>query len=258
MKRVGHLQHVRVLGKAACFTRPEFRTERFSSVVPSVSAVEGLLSQVMGHKGARYEPESIGLLFQPRYLSLTGNEVRDFGDGTHAINTEDRRTLRTTVHVAGNRRFIKVPQFASKELRWQEFAGVEFILNFRLAADDVDYPKLNNMLHSRLRNGHFWRQPYLGMSSLTAQIEPVASFSDLTYPEVRSDGQRVPMPMYTHANGLRTADYDADLGLSFYGIDWNDPKRYFYFAPMQVRHGVLKYPTWDEVRALGIRREGSR
>ena len=249
-KAVGEPQSVRVLGKMACFTRPECRAERFSSVAGSVSAWDGLLSQVQGHRGVRYEIDSVAMLFYPRWLVQTANEVRDFGTGTRGpVSTEVQRTLRTTAYLAGQPRTIDAPTFDGKREK-KEFAGVDYLVTFRLTTTDPrEYDKQADMLRRRLSNGHFWRQPYLGIRELTADVEPVGSLKDFPYPDIT---------LYTHENGLKAADYNADLGLSFFGIDWEDPTHPHYFYPMKVEHGVLRYPTWKEVYDLGISRKGTR
>ena len=262
-KAVGEPQHVRVLGDMTCFTRPECRTERHSSIAGSVSAWDGLLSQVMGHRGAHYDILTVGMLFKPRYLVQTANEVRDFGTGARgSINTESKRTLRTTSYVAGEPRTIHTRSFEGV-VEPRDFAGVDYIVSFRFATSDSrDFTKLEDMLNRRLRNGHFWRQPYLGMRELIANVEPVKGFGEgLVFINPDKTTSVIPYPdvcLYTHDNGLKTVDHNEDLGLSFYGIDWDDPSHPHYFYPMTVEHGLLKYPTWDEVRALGISRKGTR
>lgn len=245
---VGDLQHIRASGRMACFTRPEFRTERLSNVVGSSDAWSGLLSQIQGHPGTRYQIESVALLFQPRWVNHTANEISDFGTGRGPINTEDVRTLRTTSYIAGNRRTIR--RNILGDLIESEVAGVDYLVSFRLAAPRQRFKDFKDMLNRRLRNGHYWRQPYLGLRELTAMVEPVKDFGDLEYP---SNTQLV-----EHPNGLKTADYSAQLGLCFFGIDWDDPTHPYYFAPLEVKRGIVQYPTWAEVRRLGIRREGYR
>lgn len=246
--QVGDLMHVRASGRMACYTRPEFRTERFSNVVGSASAWDGMLSQIMGHVGAHYLIESVALLFHPRWVSHTINEIADFGNGLKPIDTERKnvRTLRTTSFVAGNRRLLR--RRILGEVVESETAGVDYVVSFRLVSTDLQ--KHQDMLRRRLRNGHYWRQPYFGLRELPAMVEQVKRFDDLLYP---SDTQLV-----EHENGLKTADYSASLGLTFYGVDWVDPAHPYYFAPLEVRRGIATYPTWDDVRRLGIRREGRR
>lgn len=242
--------HVRITAPRACFTRPEHRVERFSSVVGSAGAWEGILSQVMGHRGVRYEIERVALLFRPRWLTMASNEQKEFDpcvpvDGKH-------RTLRTTVKLAGEPRTVVVTDFFGNKVKRHD-AGVDYLLSFRVSAPS---PKelgiLTNMLLRRLKNGGHYRQAYLGIRDCSnVNIERVKSFADLDYPEG--------VPLVEHEDGLRAVDYSADLGISFYGEDYDDqPAKPYYFAPLSVVRGVVRYPTWQEVRSLGIRRRGGR
>lgn len=265
MKATSKRKHVRVRAKMACFTLPEFKTERCSSVAAPVSTWDGVLSQVQGHRGVHYEIESAAMLFEPRKLAQTVNEVRDFGTGKRGpVNTEDQRTLRTTTYLAGRLRTIHKTSFEG-DLVSEPFAGVDFVVTYRLTTrDPQELVEHEDMLDRRLRNGHFWRTPGLGLRELIADVEPIKGFSDagLILDDRTKAGRVIPypsdIPLYTHSDGLKTFDYNADLGFSFFGIDWDDPSHPHYFAPLRVEHGLLKYPSWDEVRSLGISRKGTR
>jgi hypothetical protein len=241
--------HVRVRGKRQCHAKPEYKTERVSSIVASHSAHEGLLCQIMGHPGCRYHVSYTALLFHPRTISEMGNEVADFGDGSHPVNLNAKgvRTQRTTTYVAGKaRRFKRSVDGVEFE---ETVAGVDWVIAFKLNYPEPQYLK---MLWARLRNGNYYGdQPYLGMRELVASVELVSDFSKMEYP-VDTEG------WVTHPNGLKTVDYSSELGLSFYGTDWEDPKHPNYFAYLKVEHGIVRYPTWAEVRALGIKRENGK
>lgn len=241
--------HVRITAPRACFTRPEHRVERFSSVVGSAGAWEGVLSQVMGHRGVRYEIERVALLFRPRWLTMTSNEQKEFDPCVPVDGAS--RTLRTTVLLAGEPRTIVTADFFGNKEKRRD-AGVDYLLSFRVSApSSKELGVLTDILLRRLKNGHHWRTPYLGMREFSANVELVKSFADLDYPE--------DVALVEHEDGLRAVDYSADLGISFYGIDYDDkPAMPYYFAPLSVVRGVVRYPTWQEVRSLGIRRRGGR
>jgi hypothetical protein len=219
-----------------------------SNVVGSASAWEGALSQVLGHKGVRYDILRVGLLFYPRWLAVTSNEVKDFGNGTTAIQTETRRTLRTTSLLAGNRRTI-IDRWPDGTEHKKVSAGVDFIVSFCLVTPSDEFEKYRGMLDRRLKNGHYWRQPYLGIRECPALVEHVTDFNSVSYP--------IDMPMIEHADGLKTADVNTNLGICFYGTDWDDTKRPNFFAPLRVTHGIVEYPTWEDARRLGIKREAA-
>lgn len=227
------LIHVRIRGRAACWTRAEYRTERLSNVVGSHAAFEGLLSQIMGHKPCRYLIERVGLLFEPRRLPMTGNEIKDFGNGHRQVHTELERTLRTTALMAGKLR----------EVEGKRVAGVDYVVSFRLNYSEIQYLKT---LMARLNNGHYWGQPCLGQRDYPARVEHLGDLRKVSYPGI---------PLYEHPNGLKTFDHNERLGLCFYGTDWDDPRHPNYFATLDVVHGLVRYPSWSEVREVGIKRE---
>ena len=239
--------HVRVRGPYALFTRPEYRTERVSSIVGSHAAWEGLLSQVMGHRGCRFLIERVGFLFVPRYVSFTSNEIHSFGSGRRPVNTQKDRTLRTSTFVAGKKRLCKAFD-GFDEL----CAGVDYLLTFRFSYPEAPPPRRHkylDILESRLRSGrNYGTHPYLGMRELACAIEPVTDLRAIFYPEIT---------LADHPDGLRTADFSETLGLSFYGTDWDDSRRPNYFAPLDVVRGIVRYPSWSEVRKIGIKRENA-
>lgn len=244
-KNQSETMHVRVRGSYACFTRPECRTERFSNVVPSMSGWDGLLSRIQGHPGTRYQTERVGLLFFPRLVPVASNEVKHHGGskdtGPIDVLRDSTHTLRTSMLLAGNQRTIRDPLWDTEE----KVSGVDYLVSFRVLATEKKYA---DMTRDRLRNGHYNGMPYLGIAKFPALVERVENFDSLSYP--------TDMPLVTHPDGMKTADYSAPLGLCFYGTDWDDPARPNYFAPLTIQRGVVVYPTWAEVKKLGIKRRG--
>lgn len=51
---------------------------------------------------------------------------------------------------------------------------------------------------------------------------------------------------------LEPLDVSEDFGIQPYAQDYSDPKKPWYYAPMRMEHGVVRYPTWDEVKAFGL------
>jgi hypothetical protein len=208
-----------------------------------MSGWDGLLSRIQGHPGTRYLIERVGLLFFPRWVPVTSNELKKKRSGRSLAPidvTGDNHTLRTSMLLAGNPRHV-ADMWGDPE----SVSGVDYIVSFRVQATELKYIK---MTESRLKNGHYNGNPYLGIAKFPALVELVEDFSSLTYP--------TDMPMVTHPDGMKTADYTAPLGLSFYATDWKDPKRPNYFAPLFVERGVVRYPPWTEVKKHGIKRRG--
>jgi CRISPR-associated protein Cas5d len=64
------LYRVRVRGDLACFTRPEFKTERFSYEVMTPSAARGILEAILWKPAIQWQIRRILLLAPPRFIQL--------------------------------------------------------------------------------------------------------------------------------------------------------------------------------------------
>jgi CRISPR-associated protein Cas5d len=69
------LYRVRMRGDFACFTRPEFSTERVSYEVITPSAARGVLEAVLWKPAIRWQIRRILLLAPPRWVQFKRNEV---------------------------------------------------------------------------------------------------------------------------------------------------------------------------------------
>src|SRR4051812_23562416 len=69
------LYRVRIRGELACFTRPEFKTERFSYEVITPSAARGVLEAILWKPAIQWHIRRILLLAPPRFVPLKRNEV---------------------------------------------------------------------------------------------------------------------------------------------------------------------------------------
>jgi hypothetical protein len=99
------------------------------------------------------------------------------------------------------------------------------------ATSEDSIRKYNEMCEIRLENGQQRRQTYFGIRECMALVE-------------RHEG-RFP----------KAVDLTQDLGICYYGTDFYADGWPQYYAPLQVDRGIVHYPTWDEVRKLGIKRE---
>lgn len=223
----GELFYVRVQGELACFSRPEFKTGRVSSIVPSHSAANGILSAFLSHHGVSYSIKQIGLLFYPQLTNITTNEVNNFSiGGTASIDVDHRRT----------------------QINTQALCDVDYWMSFRVVSNSPpEVLKYSNMFNSRLplikpgeddlaRVGGVWsRMPYLGLREYVGHVKRINS------EEIKSlDGDFV-----THDDGMKSVDFSTDLGITFFGTDYESNKN--YFIPIKVDRGVVRYPSWKEV-----------
>jgi CRISPR-associated protein Cas5d len=77
-------QVLEVWGDLACFTRPEFKVERFSYPVITPSAARGIFDAIFckpnkdpNHAEFRWQVNKVEILTQPKYIALRRNEVKD-------------------------------------------------------------------------------------------------------------------------------------------------------------------------------------
>lgn len=68
---------MKVFGDYACFSRPEFKVERVSYVVPTPSAARGILDAIFWKPDFRYEIRAIHVLKLGTQVSILRNEIAD-------------------------------------------------------------------------------------------------------------------------------------------------------------------------------------
>lgn len=220
----GDVYYVRIQGVKACWSRPEFKTSRVSSLIPSYSAANGLLSAFLSHKGVSYSIEKLGLLTYPQIINITTNEIGNFGTGK-------RTPIKTSA-----------------------LFDVDYWMSFRLRAPSFEeVRKYSNMLEARLpliksdeddltRMGGIWsRVPYLGLREYTGKVQRV----------LPDDIRKLPGKFVQHNDGMKAVNFTKELGICFFGTDYQTHTN--YFVPMSIEKGVVEYPSFTEVKNLNIK-----
>ena len=231
----GELFNVVISGRVACFTQPEFTAERFSSLIPSHSAANGILKAFLSKYGMSYSIKYLGFLTIPQHINIVINEITNFGNGKKPVNVSSHRTLRNT----------------------HALANVKYIMGFRIFTENsIDLGKFSNMLNRRLPKitnddslgnaGGTWNHiPYLGIK------EYVCKVNRCNPSDVEPEDKRFPIATHNvEGENIRTVDYTVPLGISFYGTDYDDSTN--YFTPMFISNGLVTYPSWPEVKKQGI------
>ncbi len=218
-------------GDYALYSRPEFKVERVSYDVPTVSAMEGLIKCVYWKPAFRIIVDKI-IVFNPvKFINIRRNEVKSKvsmksikaqmnGTGSAEVYTSDIRTQRAGM-------FLKDVKY-----------GVEFhfeLTGYKSEHDDECEEKHYNIMLRRLRNGQCFRQPCLGCREFSVKkIELVDEFD--------------------HTQIDESLKGDIDLGYMLYGLkfkdggipinnDWENPKfsdcaDAMYFRPHMI-DGVI-------------------
>jgi len=207
---------VRIRGEYACFTRPEFKTERVSYEVITPSAARGVFEAVLWKPAIRWHIRRILLLARPRYIQFRRNEVTRRASVANAHKA--MRTAQPEDYFADEDR----AQRNTLALRDVDYAvEAEFRFTDRRGPDD-NPTKFDEMFRRRLEKGQFHMQPYLGCREFPARVE----LYDGTPPQL--------------------ADETRDLGLMLHDMRYSAGGNKPVFFEARVQMGIVEVPEWEE------------
>lgn len=186
------LLDVKVTGDYACFTRPEFKSERVSYPVMTPSAARGLLEAIFWKPEFRWEVREIHMLRPIKQLALLRNEIAD-RQGQEPFQVEGRRQQRASLIL--------------KDVAYV----VRAVIVLRPHATDPA-AKYIEQFRRRLERGQCHHTPYLGTREFAASFEPpdtnepIERFNlgigpmlfDMAY---RADERRPEMTFHRHDQG---------------------------------------------------------
>jgi len=208
---------IRIRGESACFTRPEFKTERVSYDVLTPSAARGVLEAILWKPAIRWEIRKIFLLAPVRYIQLKRNEVMSRASVANAQRAS--RSGTPLVYFADEDR----AQRNTVALRDVDYA-VEATFHMTAKQGPEDNPKkFDEMFRRRLERGQFYMQPYLGCREFPAIVEPYTG---------------TPPPIETETRDLGYMLHDLRFGPTT-----NEP----VFFRARAERGVIEVPVWEEV-----------
>jgi CRISPR-associated protein Cas5d len=205
---------VRIRGPFACFTRPEFKTERLSYEVLTPSAARGALEAVLWKPAIYWHIRRIYLLAPVRFVQFKRNEVNTriptgkavtashTGAGLDDYFADEDRAQRNTV-----------------ALRDVDYAvDAEIAMTSRAGSDD-NPKKFDEMFRRRLERGQYHMQPYLGCREFPAIVEPYL-------------GDPPPLQQ------------SRDLGMMLHDIRYSKAHNEAVFFPARLHQGVVEIPEW--------------
>ena len=205
---------VRIRGERACFTRPEFKTERLTYDVLTPSAARGILEAILWKPAIRWEIRRILQLSPLRYTQFKRNEVTS------------RASVKTALSAARNS--TPIDYFADEDraqrntiaLRDVDYAvEAEFHMTAKQGPED-NPKKFDEMFRRRLEKGQYFMQPYLGCREFPAIVEPYT-------------GHPPPLP--------ETRDLGFMLHDLRFGPKGNEP----VFFRARLENGVIEVPRWE-------------
>jgi CRISPR-associated protein Cas5d len=205
---------LRVRGRLACFTRPEFSTERVSYHVITPSAARGIVEAVLWKPAIRWQIRRILVLGPVRWMQFRRNEVNSKVPTRDAMAALHGGTLRD--YFADEDR----AQRNTVALRDVDYI-IEAVFSMTPQAGLEDNPgKFRDMFQRRVEKGQHAFQPYLGCREFPA---------DVSLPE----------------KNLSPIDESCDLGWMLQDMDYGYARRpRFFRATMQK--GVIDVPTWQQ------------
>ena len=212
---------LRIRGEMACFTRPEFSTERLSYELMTPSAARGVLDAVLWKPAVRWEITSIALLSRVRWLEFRRNEVNS--------RVSTRAALAATTGGSAPADYFADEDRAQRNtlaLRNVDY-GVTARLHMTARAGEEDsLEKFRAMFLRRMEKGQQYAQPYLGCREFPATLE----FWDGT-----------PSPL---------ADENRELGWMLHDLEFGARNQARFF-PARLERGVMHVPAWQSSTAGG-------
>jgi len=200
-------------GALACFSRPEFSTERVSYEIITPSAARGVLEAILWKPAIRWEVRRISVLSEVRWMEFRRNEVNS------RVPTRDAGTAARTGEPL--RDFYAAEDRAQRNtvaLREVDYlVEAEMHLTARAGADE-NLTKFREMFLRRIEKGQQHYQPYLGCREFPAQVE-------LAPPELQPIADSRDLGWMLH---------DLDFGLEI--------QARFFLARMVA--GVVEIPAW--------------
>jgi CRISPR-associated protein Cas5d len=144
---------VHVWGGFACFTRPEYATERVSYPVMTPPAAVGVLSSIFWKPEFDWLVTRIWVLAEPQWVSMTRNEVKSRASERRVIDVAEDRVQRHNL-------FLR---------------DVDYVVFGRmlLRPHATDPPaKFRDQFRRRVERGSFFSPPYLGLREYAANFGP--------------------------------------------------------------------------------------
>ncbi len=206
---------VRMRGQLACFTRPEFSTERLSYEVITPSAARGVLEAILWKPAIRWHVHTVHVLSPIRWMEFRRNEVNKRGSTSDAASAAAGKSPLRDYFADEDR-----AQRSTVALRDVDYVVEATIELTSSAGPDDNLPKFLEMFRRRLTKGQHIYQPYLGCREFPAEVT-MSEHQPSAINETR------------------------DLGWMLHDIEYGrDPRPRFFHAHLE--QGVMQVPAWEE------------
>lgn len=207
--------HVRIRGPLACFTRPEFSTERLSYEVITPSAARGVLEAILWKPAIRWRIHSVHIISAIKWAEFRRNEVNKRVSTSDAASAANGKTLLRDYFADEDR-----AQRNTVALKDVDYIVEASIAITESAGSEDTLPKFHGMFERRLRGGQHIYQPYLGCREFPAYVEP--------------------------AGVIPTAiEESRELGWMLHDMDYGVDRRPRFFQA-RLDNGVMHVPSWKD------------
>lgn len=183
---------LKVWGPYACFTRPEFKTNRVSYDILTPSAARGIVTAIYWHPGIEYVIDRIWVAKPIQYCNITKNEYKKLGsmkkarksfeatdEDPQSIYYETRKTLeslpRSNAILKDVCYYIEFHMERNENAPWQTKS---------VHTEQEFFGKHQGILERRIRNGSYYHRPYFGVKEYPAYFEPAGQIPE-PIPEFR-------------------------------------------------------------------------
>ena len=191
-------------GDWACFTRPEFNSERVSYPIMTPSAAQGLLSAVFWKPQFRWVIDTIEVLAPVKWMTFRRNESEV------PITRDAVKRGYLDVDKAVQQRMTLMLRDVHYRVHAQVWVHPE--------AEEQNPAKWRDQFRRRLARGQTFRTPYFGMREFHADV-------------------------YESDQTPAIDDWTEDLGIMLHTI-WSDSKgrETYEWFDARVEHGVMRVP----------------
>ena len=139
---------LRVWGKHACFTRPEFKAERRSYDVMTPTAAQGILEAIHWKPQMAYEVQRIYVGAPIQFMTMTVNEVKRSRSNTPIDISDSGNRVQVTTNI---------------------LVDVDYVIEARIVADDVT--KHLSIFNRRASAGQYFTPPNLGARQFVCKTQ---------------------------------------------------------------------------------------
>jgi CRISPR-associated protein Cas5d len=233
-------QVLEVWGEFACFTRPEFKVERFSYPVITPSAARAIFDAIYCKPNKnptkaefRWQVTKVEVMNELRYIALRRNEVKGKAPSSSMIlSWAAGKRMPEPMFADGTKDILGTDQKGRTQRQTMALRDVRYRLHAEIRPWPGHEDRIQGMeaqFRRRALNGKCIYQPYLGCREFPAFFELVEPDSQLTDP----------------------APISMDIGLMLYDIfdlsrpghDTDDPKISLFRA--KIENGVMVIPDYS-------------